>query len=234
MAVTPGGYADITEDFVAAHFPDVEVAVIGGSTSRGERTRTSDIDLLLIGDALFDDSRESMAATYAHAGEIFEVFAYTPRGFDEWARRGVAQHRPVIVHMLVEGVAVRSGPELERQRAHWAPILAAGPSPTDQELATRRYVITDLLDDLRDAEDPLERQVVGATLFERTAELMLLTHARWIGTGKYLPRRLREWDVSRADALARPLLLGDHAGLADAVSAELDRAGGRVQAGFVR
>ncbi|MFB7250325.1 nucleotidyltransferase domain-containing protein [Microbacterium sp. NPDC056234] len=234
MAVTPDDYAVVAESFVAEHFPDAEVAVIGGSSSRGERTGTSDIDLLLIGDALFDDSRTAMAATYAHRGEIFEVFAYTPEGFDDWARRGVAQHRPVIVHMLVEGTAIRSGSALDQLLARWTPVLAAGPSPTDEDLTTRRYVITDVLDDLRDAEDPLERQVLAATLFERTSELMLLTHRQWIGTGKYLPRRLRDWDRARTDALAEPLLRGDHVGLADAVAVELERAGGRVQAGFVR
>jgi len=91
-----------------------------------------------------------------------------------------------------------------------------------------------VLADLRDATDPLERRVLAATLFERTAELMLLTAGRWIGTGKYLPRRLRELPVERVDALVGPYLSGNTADLADAVEQELAAAGGRLQAGFVR
>lgn len=227
-------YAELAERFVAEHFPNASVAVIGGSTARGERTRTSDIDVLLIGEDLLPDGEIGAALTEAYEDEIFEVFAYTPAGFEEWAQRSIAQHRPVIVHMLVEGLPVRAGEELDAMRRHWTARLDDGPSVDDHELAFRRYVITDVLDDLRDASDALERQVLAATLFERTAELMLLNAGMWIGTGKYLPRRLRELPPERVDGLAGPYLRGDHDGLADAVEHELSAAGGGVQAGFVR
>ncbi|CAH0137274.1 MULTISPECIES: nucleotidyltransferase domain-containing protein [unclassified Microbacterium] len=227
-------YVDLAERFIAARFPKASIAVIGGSTSRGERTRTSDIDLLLIGDDLLPDGEIGAALTLEFEREAFEVFAYTPQGFDEWAQRSVAQHRPVIVHMLVEGTPVRAGIELVTLRATWSERLDRGPSVDAHELDFRRYVITDVLDDLRDATDPLERRVIAATVFERTAELMLLTAGRWIGTGKYLPRRLRELPAERVDELAVPYLSGDFDQLADAVERELDAAGGRLQAGFAR
>ncbi len=227
-------YIELAERFTAEHFPRASTVVIGGSTSRGSRTRTSDIDLLLIGDGLLPGGEISAALTLEFEGEIFEVFAYTPEGFREWAERSIAQHRPVIVHMLVEGVLVRGGKEVDALRGRWRARLAAGPSVDDHELEFRRYVITDVLDDLRDATDPLERQVLAATLFDRTAELMLLAAGRWIGTGKYLPRRLRELPATRVDAIALPYLRGEMDAFADAVENELVAAGGRMQAGFVR
>jgi hypothetical protein len=166
--------------------------------------------------------------------EFFEVFAYASAGFTEWGERGVAQHRPVILHMLAEGVEIRGGERLAELRSAWRPVLDRGPTADAHELAFRRYVITDLLDDLRDSTDALERQVTASLLFERTAELILLTQNRWIGTGKYLPRRLRELDTDRADALSAPLLSGEFDTFADRVEAELVVAGGRVQSGFVR
>jgi len=227
-------HSELVERFISTHFPAASIAVIAGSTSRGERTASSDIDLLLIGEDLFDDAGSSMAATYAFGGEIFEVFAYTGAGFEEWARRSIAQHRPVIVHMLVEGMPLRTDEEFAALRAGWSAILAAGPTVEAKELEFRRYVITDVLDDLRDAVDPLERQVLAATLFEKTAELMLLTEHRWIGTGKYLPRRLRALGDERLEELSAPLLGGDLSRFADAAERELARAGGRMQAGFTR
>lgn len=225
----------VVERFLAATYPGASVALVAGSTARGSRTPTSDIDLLLLGDALFDDTdRRSEAATHAFDGEVFEVFAYTDAGFLEWAERGVGQHRPVIVHMLVEGVPVRDDGSLATRRERWRAVLDAGPTPATEELALRRYVITDVLDDLRDATDPLERQVLAGLLFERTAELMLLSSGRWIGAGKWLPRRLRDLDPERADRLAAPLLAGDLEAFADRVDDELHRAGGRLQSGFVR
>ena len=113
-------------------------------------------------------------------------------------------------------------------------MLDAGPSLSAQESAFRRYVLTDVLDDLGDATDPLEQRVEASILFERIAELILLTEGQWIGAGKWLPRRLRELSLERADRLTSPLLENDYTTFAARVSAELERAGGRVQAGFVR
>ncbi|CAH0126644.1 hypothetical protein SRABI76_00177 [Microbacterium oxydans] len=237
-------YRQVVERFIEAHFPAAAIAVVAGSTARGNRTRTSDIDLLLIGADVFTGSRfgegplgedrQALAGGFEFEDEFFEVFAYTPQGYEEWAGRGLAQFRPVIVHMLVEGVEVRGGDALAALRMQWARALSAGPAVDPHELDLRRYVITDQLDDLRDSRDPLERQVVAGLLFERIAELMLLTERRWIGAGKYLPRRLRELSVDRAEALAQPLLDRDFETFATRVEQELDRAGGRVQSGFVR
>lgn len=227
-------YIDLAERFIAAHFPNASIAVIGGSTSRGERTATSDIDLLLIGEDILDADQIGSATCVEFEGEIFEVFAYTPNGFQEWAQRSIAQYRPVIVHMLVEGLAVRGGVDLDALRDRWRAVIDAGPRVDEHELEFHRYVITDVLDDLRDASDPLEQRVLASTLFERTAELMLLRAGKWIGTGKYLPRRLRALASDRVAALTTPLLQNDLGELADAVERELVTAGGRVQAGFVR
>ncbi|TQL86435.1 nucleotidyltransferase-like protein [Microbacterium saperdae] len=224
----------IVERFIAAHFPRAGIAVVAGSTARGTRTRTSDIDLLLIGDDIFETDAASFAGGFEFEGGFFEVFAYTVDGYGEWAARGVAQFRPVIVHMLVEGIEVRGGTALQELRHRWERVLVDGPRPTAHELEFRRYMITDQLDDLRDAQDPLERRVIAGLLFERTAELMLLGAGHWIGAGKYLPRRLCELSVDRTEALAAPLLQGDFDEFATQVERELDAAGGRVQAGFVR
>jgi len=237
-------HRQVVERFIEAHFPAAAIAVVAGSTARGTRTSTSDIDLLLIGEDVFTGSRfradpsgedrQSLAGGFEFEDEFLEVFAYTPKGYEEWAGRGLAQFRPVIVHMLVEGVEVRGGAALAELRMQWARALAAGPVVDAHAVDLRRYIITDQLDDLRDSSDPLERQVVAGLLFERIAELMLLVERRWIGAGKYLPRRLRELSVERADALAQPLLARDFETFATRVERELDLAGGRVQAGFVR
>jgi len=227
-------YRGVIERFLVEHFPLATIAVVGGSTARGTRTPTSDIDLLVIGTDLFDDGRHSLAGGFAFGGEVFEVFAYAPSGFAAWAERGVADHRPVIVDMLLEGVEIRGGEALHELRAAWRPVIEAGPSVESHELTLRRYAATDLLDDLKDSTDPLERQVIAGLLFQRVGELMLLTERRWIGTGKYLPRRLRDMDPLRTEALSAPLVNGDLIDFTDRVELELENVGGRVRAGFVR
>ncbi|WP_345752428.1 nucleotidyltransferase domain-containing protein [Microbacterium rhizophilus] len=225
----------IARRFLQARFAAADTALLAGSTARGERTASSDIDLLVIGPAaMFDAGEDSRAATYAFEGEVFEVFAYTPEAFARWAERDLAAHRPLLLNMLIEGRPVRSGSLLEPLRARWRAVRDAGPRVDPHELDLRRYIVTDVLDDLRDAADPLERHVLAALLFDRLGQLLLLRHGRWIATGKHLPRGLRAWDPDRTARLADPLLAGDHTAFAVAAAAELELLGGRLQADFVR
>jgi hypothetical protein len=227
-------FVELARRFVATRFPDASLAIVGGSTARGTRTPTSDIDLLVLGDRIFTDGRSSLAASYDFEGELFEVFAYTPAGFEEWAERGVREFRPVIVDMLVSGTPVRDDGTIDAMRARWATAYAAGPSVSDHQMAMRRYVVTDLIDDLADATDPVETHVIAFTLYERLAELILLCNGQWIGAGKNLPRRLRELDPERAAVLASPLVAGDHSSFKERAAHELETLGGRVDTGFVR
>ncbi|HLS92558.1 MAG TPA: nucleotidyltransferase domain-containing protein [Microbacterium sp.] len=224
-----------TRAFIDSRFPLADTAIIGGSTARGERTATSDVDLLIIGpEAMFDGGSDSLAATIRDGGEVFEIFAYTPASFDAWATRSVKRLRPTIVDMLAHGMPLREGADLDALRERWGRVLAAGPGVAADELAMRRYIVTDVFDDLTDASDPLEAHVLLHTLFTAIAELALLANRQWIGAGKHLARRLREWDPARAAALADPYLAGDRAAFLDAAARELDAAGGRLQDGHVR
>lgn len=107
---------DLAERFVASRFPAASVAIVAGSTASGTRTATSDIDLLLIGDDMLAANAASLAATFAFDGEILEVFAYTPSGFERWAQRGLDEYRPVLLDMLIEGIPFRGGSDLSELR----------------------------------------------------------------------------------------------------------------------
>lgn len=229
------GYEGLVHRFVADRFPGATTVIVAGSTVRGERTPTSDVDLLLLGpDGFLADDAECLAATYAHEGETLEVFAYTLDGFERWAQRGVEQWRPVIVRMLLEGRALVGDDALDSLRERWAETYDRGPQPEQADVDLLRYAITDLLDDLADATDALERHVIAAETLRQVASLALVTNHRWIGTGKHLPRELRQWDAVRAARLTDPYVAGDLDAFHAAASAELDAAGGRLRTGFVR
>lgn len=229
------GYEDLVGSLVARRFPGATTVIVAGSTARGERTPTSDVDLLLLGpDGFLEGGADSLAATYAHEGEAIEVFAYTPEGFERWAQRGIDDWRPVIVRMLLEGRALVADDALDAMRERWATTYDVGPQPAAAELDLLRYTVTDLLDDLADATDDLERRVVADALLRQVASLALVANHRWIGTGKHLARELRRWDAARAARLTEPYVVGDLVAFHAAASAELDAAGGRLHTGFTR
>nr|WP_255479790.1 nucleotidyltransferase domain-containing protein [Quadrisphaera sp. RL12-1S] len=221
--------------FVEERWPATSDVVLGGSTAAGTRTATSDVDLLVLGPpGLLGEGRTDEASTHAVSGGVVELFAYTEEGFEHWAALEVRAHRPVIITMLLEGRPLRSSPLLSDLRSRWRPVLEAGPRASARELDALRYVVTDLLDDVGDAQDPAEHRYLQGLLFERTAALVLLSHGRWLASGKHLPRALRRWNAARAEVLVGAFLSGEPERLVAAVEAELAPLGGRLQAGHVR
>lgn len=113
-------------------------------------------------------------------------------------------------------------------------LLAAGPIPSDTELAERRYAVTNAVDDLLDAADPAEIAVLAAFLFVRLAEFVLLANGRWIASGRHLLLRLQDLDQAFGTALGSALADRDVAALERLTLDALKPFGGRLMAGHVR
>ncbi|MBO0926283.1 nucleotidyltransferase domain-containing protein [Cellulomonas sp. zg-ZUI199] len=225
----------IAEQFVASLFPAACGAVLAGSSASGTSTPTSDLDLVLIcPTGALDGGRSSLAATYEHSGRVVEVFAYSPEAYRTWAGREVDAHRPVILTMLSEGVVLRSGPELHDLQTWARDVLSAGPRIEQHALDVRRYAVSALLDDLADADDPGERALLLADAFTALSELLLLTQRQWLGSGKWLLRRLRTGAPAVADRLIGAFASGERSLFLQVADDLLAPLGGRLQAGIVR
>jgi hypothetical protein len=101
-------------------------------------------------------------------------------------------------------------------------------------LDLRRYAVSALLDDLADADDPGERALLLADAFTGLSELLLLTQRQWLGSGKWLLRRLRTWEPAVADQLIGAFASGDRALFLQVADDLLAPLGGRLQAGVIR
>lgn len=183
---------------------------------------------------MFPGGRLEAAHTDEVDGDVFEVFACTPDAFREHGVAGVRRFRPVSGQMLADGVVVLNDGRHDDLIAWNESMLAAGPRPTPAELAQHRYSVTCTLDDLLDAADPVERTVLAATLFERLGEFLLLANGRWIGAGRWLLRRLRDWNPAFADELGAAFADRDVVLLERITLAALEPYGGRLLAGHVR
>ena len=108
-----------------------------------------------------------------------------------------------------------------------------------EELAASRYGLSDLLDDLRDAEPGPVATAIAVTTWQRAAELVLAVNCCWNGGGKWLARELLALDqeegtawTSRLDSALRRALQGHLTALEDVAEAALDEAGGRLWEGY--
>ena len=66
------------------------------------------------------------------------------------------------------------------------------------------------------------------------AQFLLLANNRWLGSGKWLGRRLREWSPDIADRVSRAAAESDPRRLAQLAGDLLEPYGGRIDSDFIR
>jgi hypothetical protein len=223
-------------EFVLGRFPDARAAILGGSAATARRTPLSDLDVVVVVGGPPAPFRE----TTEHGGWVVELFCNTEESFADFVERETATRRSPLLHMCGEGVLLldRDGAGQRIQEEARA-RLAAGPPPlSPAEAEDRRYVITDLLDDLAGASDHDEAVFTATRLLTEVGRLALGLRRSWRGHGKWLFRRLREADPRTCEALLlgyrRLVREGDAAVLDQAATAVLDQAGGRLLVGYHR
>lgn len=256
-AATPGGSspsAARAHAFVRDAFPQAEAAFLGGSTASGEATPSSDLDVLVVLPERW--SPAAFVETTRTDGQLVEAFVYGPASLRVWLDKGRAERRPVLDHLIADGMPLTDNALTRELAARSREALAAGPAPADpEELRRRAYTVSAALDDLDDladrvpdspgpatsARDPelqtiqdAETAVLSWTLWRETAELALLTDGRWLGSGKWLLRELqRHGDHDGLVAWAgagRP----DPGTLVALARRVLESAGGYLQEGYLR
>ncbi|CAN7328800.1 nucleotidyltransferase domain-containing protein [Terrabacter sp. LjRoot27] len=187
-----GGAVDDARALVAQWFPEARAAWLGGSVVLGSATPGSDLDVtvLLPGPpAPYRDSRR-------YRGWPVELFVHTDTSLGHYVRRDVDSGRPTMARLVGRSVVLV---DTDGTGAQWQQtaqqLLAAGPPRlTGDDLATLRYAVTDLLDDVTHAHDGHERLVSAVLLADEAARLLLHGAGHWWGRGKWVVRELADLD----------------------------------------
>lgn len=195
----------LVADELLPRWPDARVAIIGGSIARGEATPTSDIDLLLV----FDHVPRAWRDTLKIGSQTVELFGHDPATFDHFCRTiDRPAGRMPLANMVLDGVSVL--PEDSAfgwLREHARQLLDLGPPAlTPDMLASRRYEITTLLEDLADSTLPDETLATAVKLHDTLANFALRAAGAWTGVGKHLARRLRAVDPALAGDLVAGMM----------------------------
>ncbi|QXQ98244.1 nucleotidyltransferase domain-containing protein [Streptomyces sp. WY228] len=218
---------------VRDRFPAARAAFLAGSVLTDRRTPTSDLDIVVLVDDPLAAGRENLM----YRGWPVELFVQTESRWHAFADQETAKRSSPLLAMCAEGMLLADTDGLgaalqDEARTRWA----AGPPPlSEQERNYRRYILTDLLDDLRGCTDPAERVYLVSHLLQRASELVLLVGGHWLGTGKWLSRRLAAAAPEAHRALsgsAAQAMTGDTKTFAAAVAGVLDRSGGTLWDGY--
>jgi len=223
---------ELARRVVADRFPVVRAAFLAGSAGEGTANEFSDLDLVVVLDGPPAPYRETVRVE----GWPVELFVHTTESIAYWLDLERQQGRCTLAHMLATGVPL-AGPDVDEVSAQARAHVAAGPLPwTAEQLELRRYLLTDALDDLAGARDADERDAVAGQVLTMVSELALAVSGCWQGKGKWMVRRLREYDAELGHRLLAGhravIASGDISLLVTACEAVLTPLGGRLTAGF--
>lgn len=221
---------------VAEEFGQARAAWLGGSVAAGNVTPGSDLDItvLLPGPpAPFRDSRE-------YEQWPVELFVHTETSLEHYRSKDRDRRQPTIMRLVGESVVLVNvdGSAFRLQEDCAAEVLAGPEALSPDELASRRYAVTDLLTDLESSSSPEESAVIASSLWLQAADLLLTGSRHWTGGGKWLHRELQWYDGRHGSSYAAVLVdglrastTGDVVPLRTTCDDILDRFGGRLFAG---
>jgi len=173
-------------------YADAAVVFLAGSVIRGENTRCSDLDLVVVYEQVHHAYRESFVAD----GWPVEAFVHDPQTLRYFFATDRASGIPALASMIVDGIALPCPSELSRAVKQSAvhELQAGPPSWSEQECNFSRYMLTDLIDDLREPRSRAEFQASASRLHEMLANHFLRSQGLWSARGKAIVRRLEEVD----------------------------------------
>ncbi|WP_203248233.1 nucleotidyltransferase domain-containing protein [Sporosarcina beigongshangi] len=219
--------------FIAKKFPNCQAAVMAGSVVRGEHTATSDLDIVVFDDKVESAYRES----FIDYGWPIEVFVHNFTSYKDFFKLDCERARPSLPRMVSEGLIIIDSGAVRAIKDEADELLNQGPAMWSWDtIETKRYMLTDALDDLVGSTNRAEEIFIANTLADAIHEFVLRTNGKWIGESKWVVRALNNYDedfagrfVQAFDMFYRTGAKGEIINLADEV---LQPYGGRLFEGY--
>ncbi|MUK87899.1 nucleotidyltransferase domain-containing protein [Ornithinibacillus sp. L9] len=222
-----------SRQFIMKYFPKCDGALLAGSVVRGEATETSDLDIVIFDKAIDSAYRESLI----DFDWRIEVFVHNLSSYQSFFESDCKRARPSLPRMISEGFILKDNGFIESIKDEANELLSKGPEKWSIEtIHTKRYFITDTLDDFISCNDRAEGIFIANSLAELVCEFVLRTNNRWIGASKWVIRSLRNYDVMFAEQYVEAFELyyksGEKHKVIKLVDEILQPYGGRLFEGF--
>ena len=179
-------------------YPEADAIFLAGSVVRGEGTKTSDLDIVVAYDSIPNAYRDS----YYYGGWPIEAFVHDPQTFEYFIQKVDAPTGvPSLATMVSEGIELPSATKLsQRFKSIANDFLQAGPARWyAKEIDSSRYIISDLVEDLREPRSKSEMYAIAVQLYNPIANHFFRSKGLWSAKGKTIPRRLRITDEMFAE-----------------------------------
>ncbi|MCU5380419.1 nucleotidyltransferase domain-containing protein [Bacillus cereus] len=225
---------EAAQSIITSQFPNCDVALLGGSVVRGEATKTSDLDIVIIDRSLSSCYRESF---YSNGWPV-EVFVHNFETYKTFFKMDCDRGRPSLPQLVSEGIVLKGENEIvEDLKREANDLLNTGPAKwTEEMMKQKRYFITDTLDDFIGASKREEELFIANLLADLVHEYVLRVNRKWLGNSKWFIRVLRRYDEHYADQFVAAFdhfyTTGEKSKLITFVEKTLEQYGGRMFEGF--
>lgn len=175
-------------------YPDADVIFLAGSVVRGEGTKASDLDIVVVYESLPNAYRDS----YFYSGWPVEAFVHDLQTFKYFVQKVDAPTGvPSLAAMVSEGIELPAATALSIRLKDIAnDFLQAGPTQwSAKEIDSSRYLISDLIEDLREPRSQSEMYAIAILLYNAISNHYFRSQGLWSAKGKTIPRRLRRIDA---------------------------------------
>lgn len=176
---------------IQERYPDACAIFWAGSVSQGRGAPSSDLDLVIVYDSLLQAYREA----FVYDGWPIDAFIHdldTVRFFCGHLEPN--EGKPSLAHMILTGLDMREPNEYSSQAKRIAAqALAQGPhSWTGAQIDTERFLITDIVHDIRDPQNKAEQVTSAVHLFEPLLQFYVRARNAWAASGKSLMRLFQQ------------------------------------------
>ncbi|MDX1700126.1 MAG: nucleotidyltransferase domain-containing protein [Melioribacteraceae bacterium] len=183
------------QKFVHRHYPNCQGALLAGSVVRGEATETSDLDIVVFDKNIKSSYRES----FVEFGWAIEVFVHNLTSYKLYFEDDCIRARPSMPRMVSEGIVLKDDGIIELLKYEADKLLKKGPEVWSLDtIKTKRYFLTDALDDFIGCSNRAEEIFITNTLATLLSEFVLRTNSKWIGDSKWIVRSLNQFDEKYA------------------------------------
>lgn len=212
-------YIEVAEAFLESHHPKARCAFAAGSMQRGDKHPHSDIDLVILYD--HDNLPKAYRESFLFEGWLIETFCQNPNALAYFSEHDRRSGQPILMSMIASGELLPAGDEIgaamqEKAKAY---LTHGCERLSGEEQKLRRYLITDMLDDLRDVRPFAEQMGILSSLYNNLGDFYLRANRQWSGRGKALARCLKAYNTDIATRYQAIFATAFKTGQTDAVIA---------------
>lgn len=145
---------------------------------------------------VFDDKVESAyRESFIDHNWPIEVFVHNFTSYKDYFKSDRERARPSLPRMVSEGIIIVDSGVVRAIKDEADELLKVGPALWDKDtIATKRYMLTDVLEDLIGSTNRAEDIFIANTLANAIHEFILRTNGRWVGESKWVVRALSQFD----------------------------------------